>query len=133
MIFLLNCKQVEKEFSAQHSTLVNRAYNTLQRPLDRGLYLLHIDEDNLEHESHVSTADFLDEIMTINEALLEAETAADIEAAGARNQAKIDELERNISDAFKKNDTQRAKELLLRLKYYSNIQNKVKESLQGFV
>jgi molecular chaperone HscB len=117
----------------QHSALVNRAYNTLQRPLARGLYLLHLNEDSLEHETHLSTAEFLDEIMTINEDLIEAETAEEMNAVGDRNQAKIDDLVNRISEAFKNDDANKAKELLLRLKYYSNIQEKVKEALQRVV
>ena len=125
--------QIEKEFSAQHSTLVNHAYNTLQKPLDRGLYLLRLSEDRLEHDTRITSAEFLDEIMTINEDLIEAETAEEINIVGDLNQARIDALVRRISDAFKIKDPVTAKELLLRLKYYASIQEKVKELLQKII
>jgi len=112
---------------------VNRAYNTLQRPLDRGLYLLRLDEESLEHDASVSVTGFLDEIMTINEDLIEAETAQEINAVGALNQTRIDALVHRISEAFKIDDRDAAKELLLQLKYYASIQEKVKESLQKCV
>jgi molecular chaperone HscB len=125
--------ETEKEFSLQHSAIVNRAYNTLQRPLARGLYLLHLNEDALEHETQIAASDFLDEILETNEAILEAESADEIATIGARNQAKIDAIVLRVSEAFKNNDQQKAKELLIRLKYYSNIGEKIKEALQKCV
>ena len=71
--------------------------------------------------------------MSINESLLEAETIDEINAVGDRNQAKIDEMVHGISEAFKEGDTDGAKELLLQLKYYANIQEKVKELLQKVI
>ena len=94
--------------------------------------MLHLNEDSLEQEKHLSL-EFLDEIMSINESLLEAETIDEINAVGDRNQAKIDEMVNGISEAFKKGETDAAKDLLLQLKYYANIQEKVKESLQKVI
>jgi DnaJ-domain-containing protein 1 len=87
----------------------------------------------LEHETQIAASDFLDEILETNEAILEAESADEIATIGARNQAKIDAIVLRVSEAFKNNDQQKAKELLIRLKYYSNIGEKIKEALQKCV
>ena len=125
--------QREKDFSVQHSTLVNRAYSTLQNPLDRGLYLLVLNEASLELRNETLPPQFLDEIMSINEDLIEAETVEEIHAVGVCNQARIDKKIEQISAAFKRSDRENAKQLLLRLKYYMSIQDKVKESLRRVV
>ncbi len=125
--------QTEKEFSAQHSAIVNRAYYTLQKPLERGLYLLKLNVDSLESETDFAATEFFDEILSVNEQLIEADSADDLSTIGSRNQAKIDELVLQISEAFKQTDSEKAKHLLLRLKYYANIAEKVKEALQKLV
>ena len=133
MRFLYMCLQTEKQFSLQHSAIVNRAYNTLQKPLARGLYMLRLGEESLEHEVHIAMAEFLDEILEVNEAILEADSPDVIAVVGAENQSKIDSLVNQISVAFKQNDRTVAKELLLRLKYYLNVADKVKDALQKYV
>ena len=125
--------QTEKEFSLQHSAVVNHAYNTLQKPLARGLYMLRLSEENLEHEMHIAISEFLDEILEVNEAILDADSPDTVAVIGAENQSKIDDLVRRISYAFRQNDHAAAKELLLRLKYYSNIADKIKDVLQKYV
>ena len=127
------CLQTEKEFSLQHSAIVNRAYNTLQKPLARGLYMLRLSEENLEHEMHITVPEFLNEILEVNEAISEADSPDDVAVIGAENRAKIDDLVRRISEAFKQNDHAAAKELLLHLKYYSNVDEKIKDVLQNYV
>ena len=78
-------------------------------------------------------AEFLDEILEVNEAILEADSPDVVAVIAAENQTKIDDLVSHISDAFKKSDLVAAKELLLRLKYYSNVAEKIKDALQKYV
>ena len=127
------CLQTEKEFSLQHSAIVNRAYNTLQKPLARGLYMLRLSEENLERETQIAMPEFFDEILEVNEAILEADSPDDVAVIGAENQAKIDVLVHHISKAFKQNDHGTARDLLLRLKYYSNVAEKINDVLQKYV
>ena len=82
---------------------------------------------------HVATSEFLGEILEVNEAILEANSPDDVAVIGVENQTKIDDLVRSISNAFKQNDHVSAKELLLRLKYYLNVDEKVKEALHKYV
>lgn len=110
---------------------MNKAYQTLLKPLSRGLYLLRLNEEHLEKEAQMDP-EFLDEIMTRNEEIIEAETLDEIAALGDRNQIVLDDLVRRISQAFGANDTAHAKELLLRLKYFSNIDDKIKEAMRKY-
>jgi len=95
--------------------------------------MLQLGEENLEREMQVAVSEFLDEVLEVNEAILEADSPDDIAVIGAENQAKIDDLVHHISNAFKQNDRVTAKELLLRLKYYANIDEKIKDALQKYV
>jgi len=124
--------QTEKGFSLEHSAIVNRAYVTLQKPLARGLYMLRLSEDDLEHKVQTATSNFLHEILEVNEAILEADSPDEVAVLAAGNQAKVDDLVHCISDAFEQGDYVLAKELLMRLKYYSNVDDKIKEVLQKY-
>lgn len=95
--------------------------------------MLHLSEDNLEHEVQHALSELFNEVMEVNEALLEADTPDAIAVIGAKNQSKIDSLVEHIACSFRQNDHVTAKELLLRLKYYSNIDTKIKELLQKYV
>uniref|UniRef100_A0A8C8VLF2 HscB mitochondrial iron-sulfur cluster cochaperone n=1 Tax=Pelusios castaneus TaxID=367368 RepID=A0A8C8VLF2_9SAUR len=103
--------QKERDFSEQHSSLVNRAYRTLLSPLSRGLYLLELNGVELaEGTDSDIEVEFLKEIMEINERLVEPQ-----------NVAKIEEIESLIEG-----DLQEAKKLLVKLKYFENLEEKVK-------
>ena len=129
------CEQKEREFSAAHSALVNRAYVTLLRPLTRGLYLLRVGEEELEQVLHgiAGEQEFLAHILELNEQLLEAEhSLAALQRLQADSQRELDALQRRISQAFKRGDTTEAKRLLYELKYYANIDDKIRELIQRF-
>ena len=119
--------QTEREFSLQQSSTVNKAYSTLQKPLSRGLYLLELHGQSVEESDTHIDPQFLMEIMEINEELADADTLEAIEDIGATNQKVLDELTNHLSEAFKSEDISKAKELLGRLKYYANIDEKVKD------
>ncbi|XP_048369849.1 iron-sulfur cluster co-chaperone protein HscB [Sphaerodactylus townsendi] len=119
--------QAEREFSEQHSALVNEAYDTLRRPLSRGLYLLQLRGVELQTGAD-SEADpeFLSEIMEINEKL----AATDQEDARAELEvhiaAKQEELAKDVAQAFDQDDLQKAKRVLAKMKYFANLEEKVK-------
>jgi len=101
------------------------------KPLSRGLYLLGLREEELEKEMDMKL-DFLNHIMEVNEALLEADSRQDIERLGAVNQSTLDSLVSRVSDAFKSGDLVVTKELLLQVKYFDNINEKYKERITWF-
>uniref|UniRef100_A0A674JFU3 HscB mitochondrial iron-sulfur cluster cochaperone n=1 Tax=Terrapene triunguis TaxID=2587831 RepID=A0A674JFU3_9SAUR len=109
--------QKERDFSEQHSSLVNRAYQTLLSPLRRGLYLLELNGVELAKgtDSDIDV-EFLKEIMELNETLAEP-----------NNEAKIEEIESFIEVlCFISDDLQEAKKLLNKMKYFENLEDKVK-------
>uniref|UniRef100_A0A8C3J8S7 HscB mitochondrial iron-sulfur cluster cochaperone n=1 Tax=Calidris pygmaea TaxID=425635 RepID=A0A8C3J8S7_9CHAR len=101
----------EQCYSQQHSSLINKAYQTLLNPLSRGLYLLELKGVELAQETD-SDADsaFLMEIMEINEKLAEP-----------KNGDSLEEIESLIKD-----DLQEAKKLLAKMKYFANLEDKLK-------
>lgn len=117
--------ETEKDFSIQHSSLVNKAYNTILKPLTRGLYMLRLKEEDLEKETQMDLV-FLDRIMDINESIIEADSLEVIQALQAENQKVLHCLNAEISQAFLKDDKTLAKQLLVKLKYYVNIEEKIK-------
>ena len=124
--------QEEKEISESQSAMVNKAYSTLQKPLTRGLYLLELYGEPLkENEVHVES-DFLMEIMDINEKLASANSVQVIKSIGEENRVVLQDLIEELAKAFKSKNILTAKEILARLKYFTNIDDKVKELLHQF-
>ncbi|KAH1180148.1 iron-sulfur cluster co-chaperone protein HscB isoform X2 [Mauremys mutica] len=119
--------QKERDFSEQHSSLVNRAYQTLLSPLRRGLYLLELNGVELAKgtDSDIDV-EFLKEIMEINETLAEPNNEAKIEEIESFIAVKREELTKDVSKAFERDDLQEAKKLLAKMKYFENLEDKVK-------
>ncbi|XP_053725836.1 iron-sulfur cluster co-chaperone protein HscB [Synchiropus splendidus] len=124
----------EQEFSEHQSALVNKAYNTLLKPLSRGLYMLELEGMHIE-EGTDSAADsvFLMELMEINEALDEAQTPDVASQIGKEMKGKLAGLTEKIDAALRKGELQAAKQLLVQMKYFANIEEKVKEKLAEFM
>nr|XP_009670627.1 PREDICTED: iron-sulfur cluster co-chaperone protein HscB, mitochondrial isoform X2 [Struthio camelus australis] len=101
----------EQYYSEQHSSLINKAYQTLLNPLSRGLYLLELNGIQLAQETDCDAdPEFLMEIMEINEKLAEP-----------NNEGTLEETETLIKD-----DLQEAKKLLAKMKYFANLEDKLK-------
>lgn len=124
----------EQEYSESQSALVNKAYKTLLKPLSRGLYMLELEGVRIE-EGTDSGADpgFLMELMEINEALDEAQTPEEASEIGQDTKGKLADLTEQIDAALRKGELQAAKALLVQMKYYANIEEKVKEKLSEFM
>uniref|UniRef100_A0A8D0PWW5 Iron-sulfur cluster co-chaperone protein HscB n=1 Tax=Sus scrofa TaxID=9823 RepID=A0A8D0PWW5_PIG len=125
--FFSQRSQTEKDFSEKHSTLVNDAYKTLLAPLSRGLYLLKLHGIEIpEGTDHEMDSQFLMEIMEINEKLAEAQSETAMNEIESVVRAKQKELTDNVSRAFERDDFEKAKELLTKMRYFSNIEEKIK-------
>nr|XP_040050723.1 iron-sulfur cluster co-chaperone protein HscB isoform X2 [Gasterosteus aculeatus aculeatus] len=124
----------EQEYSESHSALVNKAYQTLLKPLSRGLYMLELEGIRTE-EGTDPGADprFLAELMEINEALDGALTPEDAEEIGRHTKGKLAVLTEAIDAALLEGELQAAKALLAQMKYFANIEEKVKEKLSEFM
>ncbi|XP_027747918.1 iron-sulfur cluster co-chaperone protein HscB, mitochondrial isoform X2 [Empidonax traillii] len=117
----------EQYYSEQHSSLINKAYQTLLNPLSRGLYLLELSgvEPAQETDCDADSA-FLMEIMEINEKLAESKNENIIEEIETLIKVKQEELTRELTAAFEKDDLQEAKKLLGKMKYFANLEDKLK-------
>uniref|UniRef100_A0A3P8SP71 Iron-sulfur cluster co-chaperone protein HscB n=1 Tax=Amphiprion percula TaxID=161767 RepID=A0A3P8SP71_AMPPE len=125
---------IELEYSESQSALVNKAYTTLLKPLSRGLYMLELQGMHLEEGTETGAdSGFLMELMEINEALDEAQTPEEANKIGQDTKRKLAELTEQIDAALREGELQAAKALLGQMKYYANIEEKVKEKLSGFM
>ncbi|XP_058888905.1 iron-sulfur cluster co-chaperone protein HscB-like isoform X2 [Acipenser ruthenus] len=122
----------EQELSEKQSALVNEAYRTLLGPLSRGLYMLKLQGLQLEEGTHFAMEpQFLNEIMEINESLAATQTEEEASDIGHCIQDRLQELIRDVSESFSKGDLKKAKMLLAKMKYFVNIEDKVKEKLSS--
>lgn len=131
MTIFFSSFQEEREFSVGQSALVNKAYKTLAKPLTRGLYLLELKGHAVEEEDNMHTYDtdpkFLMEIMDMNEQLSEAESTDDITGVSEENNARLEECLILLSTAFEEDDISSAKQILIKIQYYTNVDDKIKE------
>lgn len=59
--------QIEQEYADQQSTLVNKAYDALLKPVPRALYMLKLHGLSLEEKDIQLAGEFLMDVMDINE------------------------------------------------------------------
>ncbi|NXX94446.1 HSC20 protein, partial [Centropus bengalensis] len=117
----------EQRYSEQHSSLINKAYQTLLHPLSRGLYLLEVSGVEPAKETDCDAdSEFLMEIMEINEKLAEPKNEAILEEIETLIKGKQEELTKAVAAAFERNDLQEAKKLLAKMKYFANLEDKLK-------
>uniref|UniRef100_A0A8C4URS4 Iron-sulfur cluster co-chaperone protein HscB n=1 Tax=Falco tinnunculus TaxID=100819 RepID=A0A8C4URS4_FALTI len=117
----------EQHYSEQHSSLVNKAYQTLLDPLSRGLYLLELNGVEPAQETDCDAdSEFLTEIMEINEKLAESKNEDILEEIETLIKVKQEELTKEVTAAFERDDLQEAKKLLAKMKYFANLEDKLK-------
>ncbi|NWX45848.1 HSC20 protein, partial [Steatornis caripensis] len=117
----------EQRYSEQHSSLINKAYRTLLNPLSRGLYLLELNGVEPAQETDCDADPvFLTEIMEINEKLAEPGNEDILEETETLIKVKQEELTKEVTTAFERGDLQEAKKLLAKMKYFANLEDKLK-------
>ncbi|XP_067851859.1 iron-sulfur cluster co-chaperone protein HscB [Heptranchias perlo] len=128
----------ERRYSEEQSALVNAAYGALLRPLSRGLYLLRLElpgaqaaDDDDEGEVDQATANpaFLRDVLELNEQLAAAESQAEIRRVAGCVEGRLRELGEEVARAFEQGRPQEARTLLQQMKYWSSIEDRVKERL----
>ncbi|XP_010718692.2 iron-sulfur cluster co-chaperone protein HscB, partial [Meleagris gallopavo] len=126
LLFLLH-RQQEQHYSEQHSSLINKAYQTLLHPLSRGLYLLELNGVEPAQETDCDAdSEFLMEIMEINEKLAEPKTDEILGEIETLIKDRQQELTEEVTAAFERDDLQEAKKLLAKMKYFANLEDKLK-------
>ena len=86
---------------------------------------MHIEEGT----NSEADANFLMELMEINEAVDKAQSAEEANSIGKSTKVKLKELTEQIDVALRTGQLQAAKALLAQMKYFANVEDKVKEKL----
>lgn len=111
----------EKQLSEEQSSRVNEAYNTLLKPLSRGLYLLNLNGEQIKEGEATSTdGEFLAVIMEQYEQIA---TSSDekVKAIQKENNASLEKCIQEISNAFAKGDISKARQEVIKLNYYTSV------------
>ena len=122
---LLGLFQEEQLLAEQQSSLLNKAYFTLLKPLPRALYLLELHGYTVDEESTEMNPEFLMEVLELNERIGEG-SLDDVHEIEEEIQLKIEENVKGLAQAFAAKDYAAAKETAVRLRYYINVESKVK-------
>uniref|UniRef100_A0A0B6ZYP6 J domain-containing protein n=2 Tax=Arion vulgaris TaxID=1028688 RepID=A0A0B6ZYP6_9EUPU len=119
--------QAETDLAQQQSALLNKAYNTLQKPLSRAIYLLHLQNIDISEKDNFTEPEFLTEIMDINEQISNVHNASDTEGLEKTNDARIANCVKEISNLYSSNNLDDMKRATIKLRYYTTIQERVNE------
>ncbi|XP_026290388.1 iron-sulfur cluster co-chaperone protein HscB [Frankliniella occidentalis] len=122
-----NASEDEQSFSAELSSLVNKAFKTLLDPLERGLYLLSLVGDKVDEKNTSFDKIFLLEIMELNEELEAISTTSELKEFQSRNKSTLNSICRKVSVAFDEGNYTSAKAALMEMKYYTTLEGKIKE------
>lgn len=117
----------EKFYSAEQSSLVNLAYTSLLKPLSRGLYMLSMHGETLNEGTQCEDVEFLMKILETNEDLDEVTNTESLRMIEHLNTRNINQCYEILSEAFRQEDIAGAKEIVIKLTYFTTIDNKIKE------
>ncbi|KAG2451568.1 hypothetical protein HYH02_004166 [Chlamydomonas schloesseri] len=121
----------EREFSAQHASLINLAYSILKSPLSRANYLLALKGVNAG-EAFEGTIDDPELLMEVLEAREEVESTDDPVALSqllARNRKQQEGLVARLSAAFRSGDMAAAVSLTHQLQYVAKLEQEIVKKL----
>ena len=109
---------------------INEAYKTLQNPLLRAQYLLSLRGINIAEDetAKVEDPDLLMEVLELRERIEAAEDEDEVRVMKEENEGRIEECVTSLEEAFRGDDIERAKEEVVRLRYWVN----VRESLDAW-
>ncbi|XP_050075521.1 iron-sulfur cluster co-chaperone protein HscB [Anopheles maculipalpis] len=119
----------EKAIALEWSSLINKAYKTLSKSIDRGRYMLALKGVSISEENTSVDKEFLLDMMDVNESVEEAQTTDELEKLGSQLSGDIEALNSKLIELFETNNMDGAKETIIRLKYLINVENTIKEKL----
>ncbi|KAF8322081.1 Co-chaperone Hsc20 [Clavulina sp. PMI_390] len=115
-----------------NSAELNKAYRTLQSPLQRAEYLLSLhgvkvgEEDKLDGEDQ-DHAEFIMEVMEARSELEDAESEDEIAQIRQDNRARMAETIGVLEEAFRDSDITRALKASIRLRYWESLEDAARE------
>ncbi|KAH8820414.1 Fe-S protein assembly co-chaperone HscB [Xylogone sp. PMI_703] len=112
------------------SARINEAYKTLQSPLLRAQYLLHLRGIDIAGDETAKVDDpvLLMEVLETREEIEAAREEEELVELKAVNEERIEASEKILEEAFKADDIEKAKKECVKLRYWINI----KESLDNW-
>ncbi|EMP37197.1 Iron-sulfur cluster co-chaperone protein HscB [Chelonia mydas] len=117
--FSINVQQLQQRFRSLQRSLHPDYFSQRPQLELNGVELAKGTDSDIDVE-------FLKEIMEINETLAEPNNEAKIEEIESFIEVKREELTKDVSKAFERDDLQEAKKLLAKMKYFENLEDKVK-------
>ncbi|XP_050780021.1 iron-sulfur cluster co-chaperone protein HscB isoform X2 [Gopherus flavomarginatus] len=117
--FNINVQQLQQQFRSLQRSLHPDYFSQKPQLELNGVELAKGTDSDIDVE-------FLKEIMEINETLAEPNNEAKIEEIESFIAVKREELTKDVSKAFERDDLQEAKKLLAKMKYFENLEDKVK-------
>ncbi|KAG8683142.1 hypothetical protein FRC08_014506 [Ceratobasidium sp. 394] len=114
----------EKATAAEHSSLLNKAYETLKSPLKRAEYLLSLRGVELSETDGLDEDDgeLIYKVMDLRESIESAENPEEINAVVTRNRVEKDEALTKFEAAFNEGDLVAAKKACIYLKYWTGVE-----------
>lgn len=122
-----NKSEEERNLSDTWSPMVNEAYTTLLKPVKRANYLLELAGNPLEEGDIHLDANFLAEVMELNEEIADAETHADVAGLVDHVRQVLQRYYNHVEKVFAAGDVAAAKLIVAKMQYYNNIKDKLKE------
>lgn len=126
-----NRPQAEQDMSADWSSMLNKAYSTLQQPIKRGEYMLRLQNVEIPEKNESLNPEFLMEVMEKNEEVAELSGREEVESYAANLQKEVLQLQESLADELEAKNWTGALEVLVRLRYFNNLAVKLKEKLYG--
>lgn len=120
----------EKNISAEYSSLVNKAFDTLQTPLNRAVHMLKLRNITIDEDDKASDPKFLMEILELNEEIDECKTNEQLILINKKNKETLHEISVELSKCLKSNDVHNAKQLVIKMKYYNSISLRINHLLR---
>ncbi|KYN20357.1 PREDICTED: iron-sulfur cluster co-chaperone protein HscB, mitochondrial [Trachymyrmex cornetzi] len=118
----------ERQISEKLSSLINKAYSTLMHPLKRGLYMLELKGISIPEGTTSLNPEFLIEIMERNEEIENAiEDKNKVLKLAKESKELLNKMSKQVAEAFSKEDIETATKVLIKMKYYDTIDNRLKK------
>ena len=113
---------------------MNKAYNILSSPIERGQYVLELKEVDYEKEAYEALdqsdddrQQILSDIMELNELLDEITTKEQLIELENKLDLVMEPFEKQLEAAFEALDFKKAVKVVAKMKYYQNIDERLKD------